>query len=162
MVTHSAIDSGPLPWALVAQVEAAIVALRTDDIFRPVHVLVPNHVLGAHLARSLFADTGYLAVHCALPHEFAWRLASQPCVVDGLLPVPEEVDLAIILSAAAQAVEGLTASWMARPCMTALDKWRRMRPRYRERPGRQSEGPCASPSMARCSRPETSVSGNSL
>ena len=62
MVTDSAVDPGPLPRALVAQLEAAIVSLRADDQFRPVHLLVPNHVLGTLVSRSLFADTGYLAI----------------------------------------------------------------------------------------------------
>lgn len=106
MLTEASVVSGPIAQALVARVESAILAMRADDPFRPVHVLVPNHVLGTLFARSLFAGTGYLAIYCELPHEFAWRVAATDCLTEGVLPVPEEVDLAIVLSAAAQAVEG--------------------------------------------------------
>jgi hypothetical protein len=105
MVTDSAVDPGPLPRALVAQLEAAIVSLRANDQFRPVHLLVPNHVLGTLVSRALFADTGYLNIRCELPHEFAWRIAATDCLTAGLLAVPEEVDLAVVLAAAASAVE---------------------------------------------------------
>ena len=105
MVVDSSVVSGPLPRVLVAQIEAAIATLRAADPFRSVHVLVPNHVLGTHLSRALFAETGYLAIYCELPHEFAWRLAVKACLVEGLLPVPEEVDLALVLTAATEAVQ---------------------------------------------------------
>jgi hypothetical protein len=105
MLTTASVVSGPVVQALVARVESAILAMRADDHFRPVHVLVPNHVLGTLLSRALFAETGYLGIHCELPHEFAWRVAATACLTEGLLPVPEEVDLAIVLSAASKAVE---------------------------------------------------------
>ena len=105
MPSNLAVVSGPIIQDLVARIEAAIVSMRADDPFRPVHVLVPNHVLGTLLSRALFPETGYLAIYCELPHEFAWRFASKTCLVEGFLPVPEEVDLAIVLSAAATAVE---------------------------------------------------------
>ena len=96
------------PWpvlpALVVRVEAAVRTFRAADPFLPVHIVVPNHVLGTLLARALFADTGYLAIHVELPHEFAWSIAARQCLSAGLLPVPEDVDLAIVLKAAAAAV----------------------------------------------------------
>lgn len=70
----------------------------------PIHLIVPNHVLGTLLSRALFADTGYLAIHVALPHEFAWSIAARESLGSGLLPIPEEVDLAIVLNAATAAV----------------------------------------------------------
>ena len=96
--------SWPVLPALVARIEAAIRGFRTVDPFLPIHVLVPNHVLGTLLARALFADTGYLAIHVELPYEFAWSVAARDSLGAGLLPVPEEVDLAIVLNAAAAAV----------------------------------------------------------
>jgi len=94
----------PVLPALVTRVEAAVRTFREADPVLPIHVLVPNHVLGTLLARSLFADTGYLAIHVELPHEFAWSIAARESLGAGLLPVPEEVDLAIVLNAAAAAV----------------------------------------------------------
>lgn len=94
----------PVLPVLVARIEATVLQFRAADPFLPVHLLVPNHVLGTLLARSLFADTGYLAIHVELPHEFAWSIAARECLSAGLLPVPEEVDLAIVLKAAAAAV----------------------------------------------------------
>ena len=94
----------PVQPALVARIEAAIRKFRASDPFLPIHVIVSNHVLGTLLGRSLFADAGYLAIEVQLPHEFAWSLAAQESLHSGLLPVPEDVDLAIVLKAAATAV----------------------------------------------------------
>lgn len=55
-------------------------------------------LLGTLLARSLFADTGYLAIHVELPHEFAWSIAAREIIGAGLLQVPEEVGAAYQLS----------------------------------------------------------------
>lgn len=96
--------SWPVLPALVTRVEAAVRKCRAADPFLPIHVVVPNHVLGTVLARALFAETGYLAIHVELPHEFAWSTAAPESLGGGLLPVPEEVDLAIVLNAAAAAV----------------------------------------------------------
>ena len=95
--------SWPVLPALVARLEAAVRTFRAADPFLPVHIVVPNHVLGTLLSRALFADTGYLAIHLELPHEFAWSISARECLSAGLLPVPEEVDLAIVLKAAAAA-----------------------------------------------------------
>lgn len=65
-----AVDESSNSWsvlpALVTRVEAAIRKFRADDPFRPIRVLVPNHVLGTLLSRAPFADTGYLAIHVEL------------------------------------------------------------------------------------------------
>jgi|SRR3990167_609533 len=86
-----ALAPGAAAWpvlpALVAQIEATIRTCRAANPFLPVHLIVPNHVLGTLLARSLFADTGYLAIHVELPHEFAWSIAARECLAAGLLPV---------------------------------------------------------------------------
>ena len=74
------------------------------DPFLPIHLIVPNHVLGTLLSRALFADTGYVAIHVELSHEFAWNVVAHESLGSGLLPVPDEVDLAIVLNAAAGAV----------------------------------------------------------
>src|SRR5713101_3099326 len=97
MNTEAQLTSWPLLPALVARLEVAVRTFRAADPFLPVHVVVPNHVLGTLLSRALFADTGYLAIHVELPHEFAWSVAARECLAAGLLPVPEEVDLAIVL-----------------------------------------------------------------
>jgi RecB family exonuclease len=97
---------------LVAQVEAAIQEHRKRDAFLPIHVIVPNNVLATLLGRALFADTGSLAVHVDLPHELAWRIAGQRALAEGLLPTPEEVDVATVLSAAAAAVSTETPEYL--------------------------------------------------
>ncbi|MGE3843071.1 MAG: hypothetical protein AB7I50_15970 [Vicinamibacterales bacterium] len=53
MLTEASVESGSILQALVARVEAAVLALRADDAFRPVHFLVPNHVRGTALCRLL-------------------------------------------------------------------------------------------------------------
>lgn len=78
MLTEASVISSLILPALVARVESAILAMRADDPFRPVHVLVPNHVLGTLLSRALFAETGYLGIYIDLPHEFAWRMGQWP------------------------------------------------------------------------------------
>lgn len=104
MDTDNQLASWPVLPALVARIEAAVRACRAQDPFLPIHIVVPNHVLGTLLARALFVDTGYLSIHVELPHEFAWSVAARDSLGAGLLPVPEEVDLAIVLNAAAAAV----------------------------------------------------------
>lgn len=104
MNTVGEVPLWPVLLGLVTRVEASIRAFRSADPFLPVHVLVPNHVLATLLSRALFADTGYLAVHVELPHEFAWSIAARESLGAGLLLVPEEVDLAIVLNAAAASV----------------------------------------------------------
>ena len=121
---------------LVTQVEAAVGQFRGADPFLPIHLIVPNHVLGTLFARALFADTGYLAIHVELPHEFAWSLAARESLGLGLLPVPEEVDLAIVLNASTAAVsDASTPNYLERAVQmpgfapAAL----RTPPRYRSR-----------------------------
>ena len=66
----------PVQPALVARIEAAIRTFRAADPFLPIHVIVSNHVLATLLGRSLFTDTGYLAIDVQLPHEFAWSVTA--------------------------------------------------------------------------------------
>ena len=105
-----------LPWPvspeLVTQVEAAIVKQRAADALLPIHVIVPNHVLATLLERALFSDTGYIAVHVEMPHEFAWRIARDRALAEGFLPTPEDVDVAIVLSAAAGSVSAKTPDYL--------------------------------------------------
>ncbi len=93
---------------LVARIESAISAFRTADAFLPIHVLVPNHVLGTLLARALFADTGYLAIHVELPYEFARSLTAprRKSCCRRSAGAGQSKDLAIVLHAAAAAVAG--------------------------------------------------------
>ncbi len=115
MNTAEPLASWPVLPALVTRVEAAIRTCRATEPFLPIHVLVPNHVLGTLLARALFADKGYLAIHVELPHEFAWSIAARDSLAAGLLPVPEEVDLAIVLKAADAAVaDAATPDYLTR------------------------------------------------
>jgi superfamily I DNA/RNA helicase/RecB family exonuclease len=106
--------SWPVSPQLVAQIEEAIRNQRAKDALLPVHVVVPNHVLATLLERALFEDVGYLAVHIELAHEFAWHVAGQQALADGLLPIPEEVDLAIVLRAAAESVGKTTPEYLTR------------------------------------------------
>ena len=69
--------SCPVLPSLVTRVEAAVRKCRAADPFLPIHILTPNPVLGTLLTRSLFAGTGYLAIHVELPHEFAWSIAAR-------------------------------------------------------------------------------------
>jgi hypothetical protein len=71
MRSNLAVVSGPIVHDLVARIEAGIVSMRVEDRSRPVHVSVPNHVLGTLLSRALFPQTGYLGIYCELPHELA-------------------------------------------------------------------------------------------
>lgn len=105
MLTGSASFSNRISGSLVAGIEDVVRGLRVGDPFRPVHVLVPNHVLGGLLSCALFRETDCFGICCELPHAFAWRIAATECLVDWLLSVPEESDLAIDLAAEAQAVD---------------------------------------------------------
>jgi ATP-dependent helicase/nuclease subunit B len=103
------VNAWPVQPALVDALESAILRCREANSILPVHVLVPNHVLGTLLGRALFAETGYLGIYLELPYEFAWRVAATACLREGLLPVPDEVDEAIISQASHAAVaEGAT------------------------------------------------------
>ncbi len=109
------IPSWPVLPALVTRIEAAVRGFRTADPFLPIHILVSNHLLVTLLSRALFADTGYLAIHVELPNEFAWSIAARDSLAAGLLPVPEEVDLAIVLKAADAAVaDAATPDYLTR------------------------------------------------
>ncbi len=86
------------------KLEDAIRGLRTDNPFRPVAVLVPNHLLGVWLSRSIFTETGHMAIEFMLAHELAWRVAAPGLLSDGRVTVPEDVGLALLLGAIPEAV----------------------------------------------------------
>ena len=74
MLSNLAVVSAPIIQDLVARIEAAIVSMRADDPFRPMHVLIANHVLGTLLSRALFPETGYLGIYCELPPQVRLEL----------------------------------------------------------------------------------------
>ena len=71
---------------------------------RPVAVIVPNHLLGVWLSRSIFAETGHMAIDFMLAHELAWRVAMADLLREGRARVPENVDVALLLAAIPEAV----------------------------------------------------------
>ena len=74
--------------------EDAIRTLRAGDPLLPVKVVVPNHLLGVWLSRSIFKDTGHMAIDFVLAHELAWEVAAPSLLREGRTRVPENVDLA--------------------------------------------------------------------
>ncbi len=89
---------------LRGSLERAVRALRADDAFLPVTVIVPNHLLGLSLSRSIFPDTGHMAIDFALAHETAWRVAAPGLLSQGRARVPENVGMALLLAAIPEAV----------------------------------------------------------
>ena len=85
-------------------VEHAVRALRADDPLRPVVVVVPNRLLGVWLSRSIFAETGHMAIEFLLAHELAWRVAAPGLLGSGRARLPENVGLALLLGATDAAV----------------------------------------------------------
>ena len=85
------------------RLEDHIRQLRSEDAFLPIAVVVPSHLLGAWLAPRLFAETGHLGIGFHLLPELAWRVAEGRALREGLGPVPEGVDLALVLASAAGA-----------------------------------------------------------
>jgi hypothetical protein len=85
------------------ELEARIRELRRGNAFLPVAVVVPSHLLGGWLAPRLFAETGHLGISFLLLPELAWRVAEGRALAAGLGPVPENVDLALVLASAADA-----------------------------------------------------------
>src|SRR5260370_8938034 len=83
---------------LRGSLERAIRALRAANQFLPVTVIVPNHLLGVWLSRSIFPATGHMAIDFALAHETAWRVAAPPLLSPGLSRVPENVRLPPLLA----------------------------------------------------------------
>jgi len=90
---------------IVGELEARVRELRRENAFLPIAVVVPSHLLGAWLAPRLFADTGHLAVGFLLLPELAWRVAEGRALAQGRGPVPENVDLALVLAAATDAAQ---------------------------------------------------------
>ncbi len=84
--------------------EDAIRALRAGNPLLPVKVVVPNHLLGVWLSRSIFKDTGHMAIEFVLAHELAWKIAAPTLLRDGRTRVPENVGLAVLLGAVPEAV----------------------------------------------------------
>jgi hypothetical protein len=56
--------------------ESAIRALRAENPLLRATVVVPNRLLGTWLSRSLFGETGHMAIDFELAHELAWRVAA--------------------------------------------------------------------------------------
>lgn len=84
---------------LASKLEAAIVALREKDAFLPIHVLVPAPLLGLWLGRTIFAETGHVAVYFEKPEQLAWRLVEPAALDEVLRPAPEFAELAMVLAA---------------------------------------------------------------
>ena len=78
---------------MLALLERAIRELRASDPLRPVAVVVPNHLLGVWLSRSIFKDTGHMAIEFVLAHELAWKVAAPSLLREGRARVPENVGL---------------------------------------------------------------------
>ena len=89
----------------IQAVEEAVIRLRGGDATLPIHVIVPNHLLGVWLSRSIFAETGHFAIDFVLPHELAWRIAAPHELPKGRAPAPEYADQALLLDAVAEVVE---------------------------------------------------------
>lgn len=86
-------------------IEDAVRRVRAGNPLLPVAVVVPSHLLGHWLNPRLFADTGHLAIDFVLLPELAWRAAEPKLLPQGRGPVPENVDLALLLATAAEAVK---------------------------------------------------------
>lgn len=86
------------------RLEGAVLTLRAGNPFLPVQVVVPNHLLGVWLSRSIFRDTGHMAIEFVLAHELAWKVAAPSLLREGRTRVPESVGLAILLGAIPEAV----------------------------------------------------------
>jgi RecB family exonuclease len=84
--------------------EHAIRTLRAGNPFLQIAVVVPNHLLGVWLSRSIFKDTGHMAIEFVLAHELAWKLAAPSLLREGRACVPENVGLAVLLAAIPEAV----------------------------------------------------------
>lgn len=84
---------------LASRLEAAVAALREKDEFLPIHVLVATPILGTWLGRAIFPATGHFAIHFERPEQLAWRLVEPAALQEGLRPVPEFADLAMVLAA---------------------------------------------------------------
>jgi ATP-dependent helicase/nuclease subunit B len=79
--------------------ERAIRTLRAKDPLLPIAVVVPNRLLGVWLSRSIFTDTGHMAIDFLLAHALAWRVAAPGLLAEGRARLPENVGLALLLSA---------------------------------------------------------------
>jgi len=89
---------------LRSPLEHAVRTLRAANPFLPVAVVVPNHLLGVWLSRSIFRDTGHMAIEFVLAHELAWKVAAPSLLCEGRARLPENVGLAVLLGAIPGAV----------------------------------------------------------
>jgi len=89
---------------LRSPLEDAVRTLRAANPFLPVAVVVPNHLLGVWLSRSIFRDTGHMAIEFVLAHELAWKVAAPSLLREGRARLPENVGLAVLLGAIPEAV----------------------------------------------------------
>jgi ATP-dependent helicase/nuclease subunit B len=104
----------------VAALERAVRQVRDGDPLRPVAVLVPNPLQGRWLERRIFADTGHIGIDFLLPRELAWRVAMPGLLSAGRARIPENVDLAILLSAIPGAVaEPTTPAYLVEAAATS-------------------------------------------
>jgi RecB family exonuclease len=85
---------------LASRLEAAIVEFRVKDPFLPIHVLVPTPLLGTWLAQRIFAESAHIAIHFERPEQLAWRLLEPVALLEGVRPIPEFAELAMVLAAA--------------------------------------------------------------
>jgi ATP-dependent helicase/nuclease subunit B len=92
---------------LLTAVETAVRTLRAGDPFLPVSVVVPSRLLGSWLAPRLFAGSGHIAVAFVSLQEVAWRVAAPRLLLQGRKPIPENVDLALLLSVSGAAADSL-------------------------------------------------------
>jgi hypothetical protein len=100
--------------------EDAIRTLRAEKAFLPVAVVVPQHLFGVWLGRSIFRDTGHMAIEFVLPHELAWKVAAPGLLREGRARLPENVGLAMLLGAIPDAVaEPATPEYLREAVTTA-------------------------------------------
>jgi ATP-dependent helicase/nuclease subunit B len=93
---------GEPPVDLAARLEAAIVTLRENDPFLSIHVLVSTPLLGTWLRQKIFGKTGHFAVYFVRPEQLAWQIVEGKALLEGVRPVPEFAELAMVLAAARQ------------------------------------------------------------
>jgi len=91
--------------------EDAVRTLRAGSPFLPVAVVVPNHLLGVWLSRSIFKDTGHMAIEFVLAHELAWKVAAPSLLRtfdEGALPEVRKRFILAILARRLVWLQGIT------------------------------------------------------
>jgi ATP-dependent helicase/nuclease subunit B len=89
---------------LRSALEHVIRGLRSGNLLLRVAVVVPNRLLGTWLSRSIFADTGHMAIDFELSDELAARVAQPRLLGEGRARAPENVALALLLGAIPEAI----------------------------------------------------------